>query len=72
MVTSVFRRPIRSMFRERIFARLGWISLETSRPRSPISEARWLLLPPGAAHRSSTRMPGRGAAASATDMALGS
>ena len=31
-----------------------------SRPRCAISAARWVVLPPGAAHRSSTRSPGCG------------
>ncbi len=38
-------------------------------PSPPISAARWVVLPPGAAHRSSTRSPGRGASSRATVIA---
>ena len=41
-------------------ARPRWRSTATTRPRSSISAARWVVLPPGAAHRSSTRSPGCG------------
>ena len=41
-------------------ARRGWRSTATTSPRSPISAARCVVLPPGAAHRSSTRSPGCG------------
>ena len=39
-------------------ARPGCRSTATISPSSPISAARWVVLPPGAAHRSSTRSPG--------------
>ena len=54
--------------RERLGAP-GWRSTATTRPSSPIRAARWVVLPPGAAQRSSTRSPGRGASARATAMA---
>src|SRR5680860_629793 len=41
-------------------ARPGWCSTATTAPRSSISAARWVVLAPGAAQRSSTRSPGRG------------
>ena len=40
-----------------------------ARPRPSISAARWVVLPPGAAHRSRTRSPGRGASSRATVIA---
>ena len=40
-----------------------------SGPRRAISAARWVVLPPGAAHRSSTRSPGCGSSARATAIA---
>ncbi len=41
-------------------ARPGWRSTATISPALPISAARCVVLPPGAAHRSSTRSPGCG------------
>ena len=41
-------------------ARPAWRSTHTSSPRSAMSAASWPAFPPGAAHRSSTRMPGLG------------
>ena len=50
-------------------ARPGCFSTATISPTSPISAARCVVLPPGAAHRSSTRSPCRGASARATAIA---
>ena len=71
-VTTAFLQPIRSTFWERILALAGWISLLTSSPWPPMRDAAWLVFPPGAAHRSSTRSPGRGSSRDTTAMALGS
>ena len=71
-VTTALATPMRSMLRERICARAGTGSLHTSRPRPCMSAAIWVLLPPGAAHRSSTRSPGCGSSALTADSALGS
>ena len=72
LVTTAWRTPMRSMLRERICAREGTGSLHTSSPRPCISPAICVLLPPGAAHRSSTRSPGCGQSALTADRALGS
>ena len=64
--------PMRSMFRDRILARLGLISLDTSRPWPFIASANWVDLPPGAAQRSRTRSPGRAPSMAAGAMAEGS
>ena len=64
--------PIRSRLRLRIFARLGTGSLLTSSPRPSSASAIWVLFPPGAAQRSSTRSPGWGESTATAAMALGS
>ena len=43
-------------------------STATISPSPPISAARWVVLPPGAAHRSSTRSPGCGSTTRATSI----
>ena len=58
--------PMRAAVRRSASARPGWRSTATSSPDPSISAARWVVLPPGAAHRSSTRSPGRGASSRAT------
>ena len=70
--TTALRTPMRSMLRERICARLGMGSLQQSSPRPAISAAICVLLPPGAAQRSSTRSPGWGSSAVTAVRALGS
>ena len=60
------------MFRDRIFARLGLISLQSKKPRPIIRPAIWVVLPPGAAHRSQTRSPGWGSSKATGAMALAS
>ena len=62
-VTNAFVTPSRSRLPSRMRARENSISLESRKPR-PFSRAVICpLLPPGAAHRSSTRSPGRGSSA---------
>ena len=51
---------MRSAVRRRASARPAWRSSATTRPVSPIRAARCVVLPPGAAHRSSTASPGLG------------
>ena len=58
LVTQALRTPMRSIFSDKILARAGWISLQTSSPSPPKAPAIWVDFPPGAAHRSSTRCPG--------------
>ena len=54
--------PIRSAVRAQRRRRgPGGARRRRPRPRLPISAARWVVLPPGAAHRSSTCSPGSGA-----------
>ena len=72
LVTTAFRTPMRSMFWERIPARVGWISLATKSPSPHSAAASWVALPPGAAQRSSTRSPGLGGHREAGSMALAS
>ena len=72
MVTTAFPIPIRSTFCDKIFALAGWISLLTKSPSPIILPAAWVVFPPGAAHRSRIRSPGRASKASPADMALGS
>ncbi|MMZ63568.1 hypothetical protein D1872_258320 [compost metagenome] len=71
-VTMVLRMPILSTFSARIRARCGWISLLIKRPSPRIFAAICVVLPPGAAARSSTVSPGRGSSSSTADMAEGS
>ena len=71
-VTAAFVTPSRSSVKPSIFALLGTISLATSRPSPCIRAAMPPLLPPGAAHRSSTLMPGFISAAAIGAMAEGS
>ena len=59
--TSTLPAPMRAAVRASASARPAWRSTATTAPRSSISAARWVVLPPGAAHRSSTRSPGCGA-----------
>ena len=54
---------MRAAVRRSASARPGWRSTATTRPSSRISAARCVVLPPGAAHRSSTRSPGCGSSA---------
>ena len=67
--TTAFATPMRSRFDFKIFALAASYSLATKSPRPPSAPASWALLPPGAAHMSSTRWPGctskRGAGAAA-------
>ena len=72
LVTTALATPIRSMLRESTCAREGTGSLHTSSPCPPISAAICVLLPPGAAHRSRMRSPGRGSSAVTAERALGS
>ena len=62
-VTKAFETPSRSRFPSRTRARENSISLESRKPRPFSRAAICPLLPPGAAHRSSTRSPGRGSSA---------
>ena len=62
-VTNAFVTPSRSRFPSRMRARENSISLESRKPRPFSRAAICPLLPPGAAHRSSTRSPGRGSSA---------
>ena len=57
--TTALDTPIRSRLLFRISARAATYSLATSSPCPARADASWLVLPPGAAHRSSTRIPGR-------------
>ena len=61
--------PMRAAVRRSASARPAWRSTATTLPRPSISAARWVVLPPGAAQRSSTRSPGRGASSRATVIA---
>ena len=63
------RRPSARAVRRSASARPGWRSTATTAPVSSISAARWVVLPPGAAQRSSTRSPGRGPTMRATAIA---
>ncbi len=62
--------------RRQLLAMRSIFSAETSEaimlPRLPIISARWVVFVPGAAQRSSTFMPGFGAAARTTPVAVGS
>ena len=59
-VTNALVTPSRSRLPSRMRARENSISLESRKPRPFSRAAICPLLPPGAAHRSSTRSPGRG------------
>ena len=59
---ACIRRAVTSSAR----ARPGCFSTATISPSSPMSAARCVVLPPGAAQRSSTRSPGRGSSSGAT------
>ena len=67
--TTAFAASMRSRFELRIFALAASYSLATKSPCPPNAPASCALLPPGAAHMSSTRWPGctpkRGAGAAA-------
>ena len=69
---AAFATPIRSRLRLNTCARLITGSLQTSTPPPAMNAASWVLFPPGAAHKSSTRSPGRGRRREAGAMALGS
>ena len=69
LVTAAFHAPMRSRFDSSTFARRGSISLATS---APAHSASRVALPPGAAHKSSTRSPRCAQSTSAGTMALGS
>ena len=56
-VTTVFPMPHLVMFSASTAARALITSFATRSPSSPISADRWVLLPPGAPHRSSTLRP---------------
>ena len=71
-VTTAFLTPILSMLEDRILHLALFISLDTRSPSCPRYEASCVDFPPGAAHKSSTLMPGFGASRLAADMALGS
>ena len=71
-VTIAFLIPIRSIFCDKIRLLCVLISFDTKSPLSPKYVASCVLFPPGAAHRSSTLIPGFGAKSAAADMALGS
>ena len=71
-VTTALVTPMRSRFWRRISARAGTYSLASKSPCPARAAASWLLLPPGAAHRSHTRMPGRTSSSGAAPAALGS
>ena len=70
--TAACMAPMRSRFPARALARAGSGSLEISAPKSPMAVAIWVLLPPGAAHRSRITSPGRASSAAALAMALAS
>ena len=67
-----FTGPIRSRLLISAWARAGSYSLLTSTPCPFSAAASWLLLPPGAAHMSSTRWPGRTSSSAAGALAEGS
>ncbi len=72
LITSAFFTPILSIFSDKIRALSGIISLATRIP-SPFSiSAICVLLPPGAAHKSSTLSPGSASRYIAGDIAEGS
>ena len=64
--------PASSRFLSSALARELLISLDTSSPSPKSLAPSWVLLPPGAAHRSSTRAPGSTGSSSPGVMALGS
>ena len=70
--TMALAAPMRSRLPASALARVGSGSLATSSPRPFIAAAIWVLLPPGAAHRSSTASPGWASSAAAEAMALAS
>ena len=70
--TTALGTPMRSRLLFRISARAATYSLLTSTPRPCKAAASWLLLPPGAAHRSNTRMPGCTPSSGAAEDADGS
>ena len=70
--TTAFATPIRSRLFFNTSARAGTYSLATSSPAPFMAAASWLVLPPGAAHRSSTRIPGSAPSRGAADEAEGS
>ena len=71
-VTTAFRVPIRSRLEHSGRTREDTHSFETSTPCPASRAARCVDLPPGAAQRSSTVMPGEGSSASITEEADGS
>ena len=71
-VTNAFATAIRSMFRDKIFERLGLISLHRRNPSPIIRPAIWVVFPPGAAHRSQMASPGWGSSRATGAIALAS
>ena len=71
-VTTALAAPMRSRLPASAWALEGSGSLDTSRPRLFSAAAIWVLLPPGAAHRSSTRSPRFASSTAALAMALAS
>ena len=71
-VTTALETPMRSRLPASDWALEGSGSLDTSSPRPSSAAAICVLLPPGAAHRSSTRSPGIAPSAAALAMALAS
>ena len=71
-VTTAFVTPQRSRFCISAEARPRTNSLHQSSPLPFCAAAICVDFPPGAAHRSSTRSPGRGASTVTADMADGS
>ena len=70
--TTALATPIRSRLLFSTSARAATYSLATSSPCPARAAASWLLLPPGAAQRSSTRIPGRTPSRGAAEAAEGS
>ena len=58
LVTAIFTIPIRSIFDNKIFTRFESISFDNKKPLSPNAWAIWVLLEPGAAHKSNTMSSG--------------
>ena len=64
--------PQRSIFSRSAFTRVAEISLATKRPSPFNCSPNAVIFPPGAAHRSSTRSPGRTPLIAAGNIAAGS
>ena len=72
LVTTALVTPMRSRFWRSTLARAGSYSLASSSPCPASAAASWADLPPGAAHRSATNIPGRTPSSAAGAAALGS